>query len=257
MTAQTATPRRPAPPADEDILGKAYDPRVMSRLLEFLTPYRLRITFAFGVMIVRAVSGLAGPYIIHVAIDEGIVKSNLGLLGQMVILYLVAAGFNWVTNFLQIYSMAWVGQHIIYTLRTRLFAHLQELTLSFYDHYEVGRIISRVIGDVGVMQEFVTWAVVGVFSDIFTLVGILAAMLSLNIQLSLLAYAVIPVMFIVTMLYRARARETYRQVRRKIAVVNGNLNENITGVASCRRLCASRRMRPTLNASTTSIWMRT
>jgi ATP-binding cassette subfamily B multidrug efflux pump len=216
--------------SDEDILGKAYDPRIMSRLLEFLRPYRVRIALAFAVMVVRAVSGLAGPYLIRLAIDDGIGKRDINFIGQVVIVYLIAAGFNWLTNFGQIYIMAWVGQNIIYTMRTRLFAHLQDLTLSFYDHYEVGRMISRVIGDVGVMQEFVTWAVVGVFSDIFTLVGILAAMLSLNLPLSLLSFSVLPLMLIVTFVWRARARESYRQVRRKIAAVNANLNENITGV---------------------------
>ncbi|MBI3733635.1 MAG: ABC transporter ATP-binding protein [Chloroflexi bacterium] len=214
----------------DDIIGKAYDPRVMGRLLEYLKPYRKQVAFAFVVMIVRAVSGLAGPTIIRLAIDEGMAKGNTALLGQMVVAYLLASGLNWVTNFTQIYTMAWVGQTLIYTFRTRLFEHLQKLTLSFYDHYEVGRIISRVIGDVGVMQEFVTWAVVGVFSDIFVLVGIIVAMLSLNVPLSLLTFTVLPLMVIVTAIWRRRARETYRQVRRKIAAVNANLNENITGV---------------------------
>jgi len=231
MTMHGASVGRAGPGGGEDdILGKAYDPRVMSRLLEYLQPYRGRIAFSFALMIVRAVSGLAGPYIIRLAIDEGITKSNLAFLGQAVSAYLVVGVFNWLANFGQIYTMAWVGQNIIYTLRTRLFAHLQDLTLSFYDRYEVGRVISRVIGDVGVMQEFVTWAVVGVFSDIFTLVGIVAAMISLSLPLSLLAFLVLPLMFIVTVVWRARARESYRQVRRKIAVVNANLNENITGV---------------------------
>ena len=230
MTARGATAGRSAHAGDDDILGKAYDPRVMRRLLEYLQPYRVRITFAFAVMIVRAVSGLAGPYIIRLAIDEGIAKSNLNFLSLAVIAYLIAGAFNWLSGFGQIYTMAWVGQNIIYTLRTRLFAHLQDLTLSFYDRYEVGRLISRVIGDVGVMQEFVTWAVVGVFSDIFTLVGIVAAMLSLSLPLSLLAFLVLPLMVIVTLIWRARARESYRQVRRKIAAVNANLNENIGGV---------------------------
>jgi len=231
VTVRAAPAGRTGPGAGEDdILGKAYDPRVMSRLLEFLQPYRLRIAFAFVVMIVRAVSGLAGPYIIRLAIDEGIAKGNLNYLGLAVVAYLVAGAFNWVSNFGQIYTMAWVGQNIIYTLRTKLFAHLQDLTLSFYDRYEVGRLISRVIGDVGVMQEFVTWAVVGVFSDIFTLVGIVAAMISLSWSLSALAFLVLPIMFIVTVIWRARARESYRQVRRRIAAVNANLNENISGV---------------------------
>ncbi|MCA1554533.1 MAG: ABC transporter ATP-binding protein, partial [Chloroflexi bacterium] len=214
---------------DDDILGKAYDPRVMNRLMEFLQPYRARVAFAFVIMLARAVSGIAGPYIIRLAIDEGIGKGNLPFLGQTVVAYLLATGLNWIASFTQIYTMAWVGQTLIYTLRNRLFEHLQRLTLSFYDHYEVGRIISRVIGDVGVMQEFVTWAIVGLFSDVFILIGIVFAMLSLNVPLSLLTFTVIPLMFIVTVVWRTRAREAFRQVRRKIAIVNANLNENITG----------------------------
>ncbi len=214
----------------DDILGKAYDARIMTRLMEYLLPYRKHILFAFGVMLVRAASGLAGPYLIQLAIDEGIANSNLVFLGQMVVAFLAAAALNWVANFAQIYTMSWVGQNLIYTLRTRLFAHLQALTLSFYDRYEVGRIISRVIGDVGVMQEFVTWAIVGVFSDVLVLIGIVIAMLSLNWQLSALTFTVLPLMVVVTLLWRTRAREAYRQVRRRIAIVNANLNENITGV---------------------------
>ena len=217
-------------PADDDVLGKAYDPRVMNRLTEFLQPYRRQIIFAFFVMIIRAVSGLAGPYIIRLAIDQGMGAGDATFLGEMVLVYMLATGLNWLTNFAQIYTMSWAGQNLIYNMRNRLFEHLQDLTLSFYDHYEVGRIISRVIGDVGVMQEFVTWAIVGLFSDIFVLVGIVFAMLSLNAQLSLLTFTVIPLMFVVTVLWRTRAREAFRQVRRKIAIVNANLNENITGV---------------------------
>src|SRR2546428_9977326 len=134
MVTRPSTVSRSGPAgSDEDILGKAYDPRIMSRLLEFLRPYRLRIALAFVVMVIRACSGLAGPYLIRLAIDDGIGKRDLNFIGQVVIAYLVAAGFNWLTNFGQIYIMAWVGQHVIYTLRTHLFAHLQELTLSFYD----------------------------------------------------------------------------------------------------------------------------
>jgi ATP-binding cassette subfamily B protein/subfamily B ATP-binding cassette protein MsbA len=214
----------------DDILGKAYDARIMARLMEYLQPYHKRIIFAFGVMLVRAATGLVGPYLIRLAIDEGIAKRDAFFLGQLVVAFLAAASLNWVANFAQIYTMAWVGQNLIYTLRSRMFAHLQELTLSFYDHYEVGRIISRVIGDVGVMQEFVTWAIVGVFSDVLVLIGIVIAMLSLNWQLSALTFTVLPFMVVVTWLWRARAREAYRQVRRKIAMVNANLNENITGV---------------------------
>jgi ATP-binding cassette, subfamily B, multidrug efflux pump len=216
--------------SDEDILGKAYDPRVTSRLVAYMRPYRRHIAFAMTVMVFRSAAGLAGPYLLRLAIDEGMVKGNLPFLGQMVLAYVASGVITWMGMYAEIYTMSWVGQNLIYEFRTKLFAHLQDLTLAFFDHYEVGRLISRVIGDVGVLQEFVTWAIVGLFSDIFVLVGVVFAMLSLDVPLSLLSFAVLPVMVIATAAWRKRARESYRQVRRKIAIVNANLNENITGV---------------------------
>ncbi|RME43153.1 MAG: ABC transporter ATP-binding protein, partial [Chloroflexi bacterium] len=114
--------------------------------------------------------------------------------------------------------------------RNQLFEHLQRLDLSFYDRYAVGRLISRLISDVGVLQDFVTWAVVGTFRDAFLLIGIIFAMLSMNARLSLLVFLTLPLMVLVTGWWRNRARESYRQIRRRLASVNANLNENITGI---------------------------
>jgi ATP-binding cassette subfamily B protein/subfamily B ATP-binding cassette protein MsbA len=126
--------------------------------------------------------------------------------------------------------MARLGQSIIFDLRARLFEHLQALSLSFYSHYSVGRVITRVINDVGVLREFITWAVLAIARDLFALVGIFIAMLLLNVRLSLLAFAVLPVMIGVTFVFRKQARENYRKVRAAISWVNSVLAENINGV---------------------------
>jgi ATP-binding cassette subfamily B multidrug efflux pump len=123
-----------------------------------------------------------------------------------------------------------VGQSIIYDLRARLFEHLQELSLSFFSHYSVGRVITRVINDVGVLREFITWAMLAVARDLFALVGIVIVMVNMNLRLSLLTFTVLPIMFLATTIFKKYARENYRQVRAAISWVNSVLAENINGV---------------------------
>jgi ATP-binding cassette subfamily B multidrug efflux pump len=126
--------------------------------------------------------------------------------------------------------MAQVGQSIIYDLRSQLFAHLQNLSLSFYSHYSVGRVITRVINDVGVLREFITWALLAVARDLFALVGIVIVMVNMNLRLSLLTFTVLPIMILATTIFKRYARENYRQVRAAISWVNSVLAENINGV---------------------------
>lgn len=235
---------------DEDVLGKAYDPHLMRRLLGYMAPRKWAITLALTMMAVQATAALCGPYLIRWAIDgvlsqalsSGLATQELpaflrNLAGQPMRLLAVLVGLFVLVNFVEwqaararLYIMARVGTEIIYEIRNQLFEHLQRLDLSFYDRYAVGRLISRLISDVGVLQDFVTWAIVGTFRDVFLLVGILFAMLSMNVRLSLLVFLTLPLMVLVTTWWRDRARETYRQIRRRLASVNANLNENITGV---------------------------
>jgi ATP-binding cassette subfamily B protein/subfamily B ATP-binding cassette protein MsbA len=126
--------------------------------------------------------------------------------------------------------MVRIGQSIIFDLRARLFEHLQQLSLSFYSRYSVGRVITRVINDVGVLREFLTWAVLAIARDLFVLVGIVVVMLAMDLRLSLLTFAVTPIMVIVTIVFRKQARENYRKVRSAISWVNSVLAENINGV---------------------------
>jgi ATP-binding cassette subfamily B protein/subfamily B ATP-binding cassette protein MsbA len=199
------------PPPNEDITFKGYDPQITGRLLGYIQPYLGRFTLAIILMLVSSAAAVVGPYLVKVAIDSGLSAGSLTILRQTVLLYLGIAIVQWIATFLRVNLMARVGQSIIYDLRSSLFEHLQELSLSFYSRYSVGRIITRVINDVGVIREFITWAILAVARDFFALVGIVIVMLSMNVRLSLLTFTVLPVMVLATAVFKNYARENYRQ----------------------------------------------
>ena len=219
----------PAPPQD-DIIGKAYDPKLARRLLGYLAPYKWRVIVALGWMFFAMSAFIAGPYLIKIALDDGIAVGNLGVLQQAVAFYLLAAVAFWIGTYYRVRTMAVTGQSIIYDLRRALFDRLQSLSLGFFSRYAVGRLISRVINDVGVLRELITWAVVAVVRDFFDLFGTTLAMFVLSWQLTVLAFLVLPLMFIATEIFRRKARENYRRVRSAVGWVNAVLNENIVGV---------------------------
>jgi ATP-binding cassette subfamily B multidrug efflux pump len=218
------------PPPSQDVAFKGYDPQISRRLFGFLRPYRWRFSLAMFLMLISSAAAVAGPYLVKIAIDEGLGTGSIAILRQTVLLYLAFAILQWISTFLRVNIMAQVGQSIIYDLRSQLFTHLQDLSLSFFSHYSVGRVITRVINDVGVLREFITWALLAVARDLFALVGIVIVMLSMNFRLSLLTFTVIPVMIWATTVFKKYARENYRQVRAAISWVNSVLAENINGV---------------------------
>ncbi len=234
MTVATATQTKPisvpAKPDEDSIIGKAYDPQITRRLLRYLRPYTRQILFALGWMTLAMTAFIAGPYLIKIAIDNGIAAKNMTVLQQAVGLYLLASVVSWVGTYMRVRTMAVTGQSIIYDLRTELFDHLQSLSLGFFSRYAVGRLISRVVNDVGVLRELITWAVIAVVRDFFDLFGTAVAMFVLNWQLTLLSFLVLPLMVVATEIFRRRARESYRQVRSAVGWVNAVLNENIVGV---------------------------
>jgi ATP-binding cassette subfamily B multidrug efflux pump len=217
-------------PPNQDVVFKGYDPEISQRLFGFLRPYRRRFSVAVLLMLVSSAAAVAGPYLVKIAIDDGIAAGSLSKLRQTVLLYLGIALLQWVSTFLRVNIMAQVGQSIIYDLRSQLFTHLQNLSLSFYSHYSVGRVITRVINDVGVLREFITWALLAVARDLFALVGIVIVMVNMNLRLSLLTFTVLPIMILATTIFKRYARENYRQVRAAISWVNSVLAENINGV---------------------------
>jgi ATP-binding cassette subfamily B multidrug efflux pump len=216
--------------APEEVILKGYDPHLTRRLLYFVRPYRLSLFLAVFLMLLSSGAAVAGPYLIKVALDSGLGAGSLPTLRNAVILYLVLALVQWGATYSRVNLMIRVGQSIILDLRAHLFEHLQQLSLSFYSRYSVGRVITRVINDVGVLREFLTWAVLAIARDLFVLVGIVVAMLAMDLRLSLLTFSVVPVMVVMTIVFRKQARENYRRVRSAISWVNSVLAENINGV---------------------------
>jgi len=218
------------PPPTDEALMKGYDPNVTRRLIVFASPYRWPLLLSLLLMLISSTMTVLLPVFIKHAIDDGLRGNSLPALRTAVILALLAIGLQWLATYSRVNIMARVGKSIIVDLRASLFEHLQKLSLSFFSHYSVGRIIVRVINDVGVLRDFITWAVLAIARDLFTLIGILIAMLSMNLRLSLITYLTIPLMVGVTLVFKKYARENYRKVRAAISWVNSVLAENINGV---------------------------
>jgi len=214
----------------DDVSMKSYDPQVTRRLIAFTKPYLRPLLFCLLLMLVSSAMAVAGPYLVKVAIDSGLRAGSLEMVRRAAWLYLGAIALQWLSIFIRVNVMARVGQSIIFDLRAALFAHLQQLSLSFYSRYSVGRVITRVINDVSVLREFLTWAVLAIARDLFTLVGIVIVMVGMDKRLSLITFLTMPLMIAATVWFKKVARQNYRQVRAAISWVNSVLAENINGV---------------------------
>jgi ATP-binding cassette subfamily B protein/subfamily B ATP-binding cassette protein MsbA len=232
MTTTTAKPTfsETTPPQLEDLPFKDYDPVVARQLWAFIKPYTRTIVVSMVFMAISSLAAVSAPYLVSVAIDQGIEKNSIVTLRNTAILFIIFQLIQWSFNFLRTNVMARVGQSIIFDMRAQVFEHLQELSLSFFSHYSVGRVISRVINDVGVLRDFITWTLLAVARDFFTLTGILVTMLVMDWKLSLVTFTVLPIMVFITFAFRKRAREYYRRARMAISWVNSVLAENINGV---------------------------
>jgi ATP-binding cassette subfamily B protein/subfamily B ATP-binding cassette protein MsbA len=214
----------------EDAYDKGYDPKVARGLVQFLRPYYGQILISLVFMIIVTSASVSGPYFVKLAIDEGIAKKDIMALRNIVLIYFGVSLIQVVTNIARVRLMSRVGQHVLYDVRMQMFNHLQKLSLSFYNRYSVGRVITRVINDVGTLREFVTWATLAIVRDLLAIIGTLVAMLSLNLRLSLLTFTVLPVMILATILFRRAARRNYRKVRAAVSWTNSVLAENVNGV---------------------------
>ncbi len=222
------------PPAyvtqSEEEYDKGYDPKVVSRLFAHARPYAGKLLIAVLLMFSASAAAVAGPYFVKIAIDDGLTARNTDVLRYTVFAYLAVSCIQWVCTYFRINIMARVGQAVIYDLRTTLFNHLQRLSLGFFSHYSVGRVITRVINDVETLRDFLTWAVLAITRNIFTLALIIAVMLEMNLRLALLTFSVLPVMALATVLFRRLSRTAYRKVRAAVSWVNSVLAENVNGV---------------------------
>ena len=217
---------------EEDVLGKAYDARLMRRLLQYLRPYWRSVLVALVSILATSALQLVPPWLILQVIDVYIpARDTQGLL-MIGVLFITTLIAEFALEFLQTTTLQMTGQRIMYDLRMQIYAHLQRLDIQFFDRNPVGRLMTRVTTDVDALNELFTSGVVSVFGDVFSLTAIMVAMLWLDWRLALIAFAVIPLIAFVTHWFRVHVRETYRDVRIWIARINAFLQEHITGMAT-------------------------
>jgi ATP-binding cassette, subfamily B, multidrug efflux pump len=215
---------------DEEILGKAYDARLMKRLIKYLKPYKWYVVL--GILMSVIVSGMEAvrPWFTKYAVDvniaqgdaHGLLITSLAFLGLLIVRGLV--------QYFSAYLTQWIGQMTIFDLRMEIFTHLQNLGIKYFDKNPIGRLITRVTNDVEVLNEMFSSGIVMVFSDVFTIIGILYFMFTMSWELALLSLSVLPLLFYGTFLFRKKAREAYREVRLQIARINTFMQEHITGM---------------------------
>ena len=215
---------------EEDALGKAYDARLMRRLLRYLKPYRWHVAGALVVLLFSSAMAVVGPWIVQLVIDEAIPAQDTRLLTMLIAAYLTALVFEFGLQYTQALVTTWLGQSVMYDMRTEIFDKLQRLDLRFYDRNPIGRLMTRITNDVETLNTLFSSGVVTVFGDLFTLGFIVAAMLSMNWRLALVSFSVLPLVFLAAFLFRARIRAAYRDIRVRIARINAFLQERITGV---------------------------
>src|SRR6202162_6184611 len=229
---------------EEEVLGKAYDSRLMRRLLTYLRPYRWQVTIAIVSIILKSFCDVLGPYLVKVAVDRYLAPVNgstpgfwswlsprpLDGIAQISSIYFGLLMLTFVFEFLQTYFMQWTGQKVMFDLRSQIFRHLQRMHVAFYDKNPVGRLVTRVTTDVDALNEMFTSGVVSIFEDLFVLVGILGIMLCMNWKLALITFAVLPFIVVATKIFRDKVRDSYRRIRIAIARINSYLQEHGSGM---------------------------
>ncbi len=228
---------------EEEVLGKAYDSRLMKRLLTYLKPYTGHVVVALTAIVLKAGADVLGPYLTKVAIDKYLTPagrtsfldpwlSSRPLVGiaQVAGLFVGTLLLSFVLDFLQTYYMQWTGQNVMFDLRSQIFRHLQAMHLGFYDRNPVGRLVTRVTTDVDALNDMFTAGVVSIFEDIFVLAGIILIMLRMDWRLALVTLAVLPFIFWATMIFRKKVRDSYRRIRVAIARINAYLQEHVSGI---------------------------
>jgi len=214
--------------AEEDM--KAIDADVLRRLLRYVLPYRAKFLGGMTMMLFSTAVGLAGPWLIRTAVDRYIVPGDYAGLMVIAGAYVGLHCGSWVANYFRQLLIAQVGQSVIFDLRRDLFAHLQRLNFKFFDRTPAGVLISRVVNDVGAVQELVSGGILSVITDVVTLGGIIVLMISMSPKLAMISFVTMPLLFLVANAFRVRAGRAYRKVRTQIANVTANLQESISGV---------------------------
>ena len=215
---------------EEELLGKAYDSRLMARMLGYLRPYALPVAGAVALLMLASALAVVGPYLTKIALDEAIPRGDGDQLAFLAILFLTANALVFVFGYAQALLTTWLGQRVMYDLRTQIFARLQRLDLAFHDRNPVGRLMTRITSDVETLNELFGSGLVTVFGDVFTLLFIVVAMLQLDAELALVTFSVLPFVAWAAFVFRSRIRAAYRDIRVRLARMNAFLHERFTGI---------------------------
>jgi ATP-binding cassette subfamily B multidrug efflux pump len=231
---------------DDDVVGKAYDSRLMRRLLTYLRPYKLQASISLVAILLKAGADVLGPYLTKVAVDRYMTArptlhppawtrwlSSKPLTGvtQIAGIYLGALLCSYLLEFVQTYLMQWTGQKVMFDMRRQIFRHIQQMHVSFFDRNPVGRLVTRLTSDVDALNEMFTSGVFAIFEDVFVLVLIVVIMLRMNWWLALIAFAVLPPILGITKIFRKHVRDSYRRIRSAIARINASTQEHVSGMS--------------------------
>ena len=252
--AKAATPVNPKPATDaqqarpgieDDVVGKAYDSRLMRRLLGYLAPYKLQAGVSAVAIVLKSGSDIAGPFLVKVAVDTYLAPTAgkhswlarylstdpMQGVTEIAGIYFGALLLSFLLEFVQTYLMQWTGQKIMFDLRSEIFRHLQRMHVGFFDRNPVGRLVTRVTSDVDALNEMFTSGVLAIFEDVFALAYIIAIMLSMSWPLALLTLSVLPLIVYATHLFRVHVRDSYRRQRAATARINAFTQEYVSGMS--------------------------
>lgn len=215
---------------EEELEVKAYDSKLMKRLLKFAAQYWRLFALAVILLFASTVVDIARPYLMGITIDQFIKKGDIRSLNTMGIYFVVLVAAGFVFTLLQTYILSYVGQTIIYNIRQLLFSHLQKLPLSYFDKNPIGRLVTRVTNDTETLNDMYTNVLVTLLKDFAILIGTLIMMFSLNVTLTLVILAIMPFVIVLTVVFRKKIRKVYRNVRITLAKINSAVSENISGM---------------------------
>jgi ATP-binding cassette subfamily B protein len=230
---------------DDDVVGKAYDSRLMGRLVRYLAPYKLQVAVSVAAIVLKAGSDVLGPYFVSVAVDTYFAPAKgkqywlaaklspdaARGVTEIALLYLASLVLIFGLEFVQTYMMQWTGQKIMFDLRSQIFRHIQQMHVGFFDRNPVGRLVTRLTSDVDALNDMFTAGVLAIFEDIFVLAFIVAIMVKMSWLLALLALSVIPLILYATHLFRGHVRESYRRQRAATAKINSFTQEYVSGMS--------------------------
>ncbi len=245
MTTQKAAPKpKESPKPDDDVVGKVYDARLMRRLVRYLAPYKFQVATSALAILLKAATDVVGPYFVKVAIDTYLAPADhpswlarhlspVPFTGvtQLAGLYLLALAISFLLELVQTYQMQWTGQKIMFDLRREIFRHIQLQDVGFFDKNPVGRLVTRVTSDVDALNEMFTSGVLAIFENVVLLLAIVVIMVRMSWPLALLTLSVIPLIILVTQIFRRSIRGSYRRQRAATARINSFTQEYVSGMS--------------------------